>query len=281
MSHPTPRTVAELTDAVLSGAYGPDPEDLSVTSAFWLYHTTRLAGGEVTYHNRYLVLRVGHSFGSCSFEAGELAPDFCENASGYTLGTLLRHESTPVRVAALDAYLSRVRPHREADEAEPVALPTGTPEERAQARDASIAALLDIEPGAKVALIGVVNPLVAAIRERGGVCLPCDLNLRTTQWGDQVSDDMTEVLEEADAVVATGMTLSNGSFDRILGHCRDRGVPLVVYAQTGSAVARAFLSGGVTALNAEPFPFSQFSADSTVMYRYRADRPVRTDGDGS
>ncbi|MFE0130301.1 Rossmann-like domain-containing protein [Streptomyces sp. NPDC059037] len=272
MSRPeprTPRSVAELTEAVLSGAYGPDPEDLSVTSAFWLYNTTRLAGGDVTYHNHYLLLRVGTAFGACSFEAGELAPDFCENASGHTLGKLLRAESTPVRVAALDAYLAQVNPHRDDARAERVMLPTGTPEVRAKARDASIAGLLDITPGAKVALIGVVNPLVAAIRERGGVCLPCDLNLRTTQWGDEVTDDMTEVLREADAVVATGMTLSNGTFDLILAHCREHEVPLVVYAQSGSAVARAFLPGGVTGLNAEPFTFSQFSADETPMYRYR------------
>lgn len=270
MSPPLPRTVAELTHAVLSGAYGPDPEDLAVTSAFWLYHTTRLAGSQATYHNHYMLLRVGRSYGACSFEAGELVPDICENASGHTLGTLIRHESVPVRVAALDAYLAHVRPHREAADAEPVTLPTGTPEVRARARDAAIAELLDIEPGAKVALVGVVNPLVAAVRERGGVCLPCDLNLRTTQWGERITDDMTEVLREADAVVATGMTLSNGTFDLILGHCREQGVPLLVYAQTGSSVARTFLASGVTGLNAEPFPFSQFSAEPTRMYRYRA-----------
>ncbi|WP_055697913.1 MULTISPECIES: Rossmann-like domain-containing protein [Streptomyces] len=272
MSHPAPRTVAELTDAVLAGAHGPDPAGLTVTSAFWLYNTTRLAGGDVTYHNHYLLLRVGDSFGACSFEAGELAPDFCENASGQPLDKLLRDESAPVRTAALDAYLARVRPHRDADDAERVLLPAGTPEVRAEARDAAIAGLLDLAPGARVALIGVVNPLVAAIRERGGVCLPCDLNLRTTAWGDPVTDDMTEVLARADAVVATGMTLSNGTFDLILRHCVEHGVPLTVYAQSGSAVARAFLGAGVTGLNAEPFTFSQFSADVTPMYRYRAPR---------
>ncbi|SCK59328.1 DUF364 domain-containing protein [Streptomyces sp. WMMB 322] len=271
MPYPKPHTVAELTEGILKGAYGPDPKDVTVTSAFWLYHTTRLAGGDVTYHNHYLLLRVGESFGACSFEAGEVSPDFCENASGFTLETLLRSESASVRIAALDAYLSRVRPHREAGDAEQVTLPTGTPEIRARARDAAIAGLLDLEPGAKVALIGVVNPLIEAIRDRGGVCLPCDLNLRTTQWGEPVSDDMTEVLEQADAVVATGMTLGNGTFDLILEHCRQNDVPLVVYAQTGSAVARAFLSSGVTALSAEAFPFSQFSADATVLYRYRAE----------
>ena len=270
MSHTTPQTVAELTDAVLSGTHGPDPADAVVTSAFWLYHTTRLAGSKDTYHTHYLLLRVGRSFGACSFEAGELTPDFCENASGRTLDTLLRHESTPVRVAALDAYLSAAMPHREAGNAEAVTLPSGTPETRARARDAAIAGLLDVAPGAKVALIGVVDPLVAAIRGRGGVCLPCDFNLRRTRWGDPVTDDMTEVLAAADAVVATGMTLSNGTFDLVLEHCRDHGTPLVVYAQTGSSVVRAFLPAGVTALSAEPFPFSQFSAEPTCLYRYRA-----------
>ncbi|KUL50835.1 MULTISPECIES: Rossmann-like domain-containing protein [unclassified Streptomyces] len=270
MSHPAPQTVAELTEAVLAGAHGPDPAELTVTSAFWLYNTTRLAGGDVTYHNHYLLFRVGDAFGACSFEAGELGPEFCENASGQPLAKLLRHESAPVRTAALDAYLARVRPHRDAPDAERVMLPTGTPEVRAEARDAAVAGLLDIAPGAKVALIGVVNPLVAAIRERGGVCLPCDLNLRATAWGDPVTDDMTEVLAAADAVVATGMTLSNGTFDLILRHCVEHGTPLAVYAQSGSAVARAFVGSGVTALNAEPFTFSQFSADATPMYRYRA-----------
>lgn len=275
---PQPRTVAELTDDVLTGvhgpAYGSDPRDLTVTSAFWLHHTTRLAGSPATYHNHYLLLRVGDSFGACSFEAGELAPGFCENASGHTLDKLLRDESTPVRIAALDAYLAQAQPYREAAGAEPVTLPTGTPEVRARARDAAIAELLDLAPGDKVALIGVVNPLVAAIRERGGVCLPCDLNLRMTQWGERVTDDMTEVLGEADAVVATGMTLSNGTFDLILEHCAERGTPLVVYAQSGAAVARAFLGAGVTGLSAEPFPFSQFSADPTLLYRYRAGERV-------
>ncbi|MEU0368934.1 DUF364 domain-containing protein [Streptomyces sp. NPDC006283] len=267
-----PHSVPELQQAVLDGAYGPPPQELSVTSAFWLHHTTRLAGSQVTYRNHYLILRSGDAFGACSFEPGDLAPGFCADASGHTLDHLIGHESPAVRIAALDAYLARAQPHRSAATAETVTLPTGTPETRAQARDAAVAGLLDIPAGAKVALIGVVNPLVAAIREQGGVPLPCDLNLRTTNWGDYVTDDMTQVLTAADAVVATGMTLGNGTFDIILEHCRKHEIPLVLYAQTGSAVARAFLGTGVTALSAEPFPFSQFSADETALYRYRAEQ---------
>ncbi|MFC8278022.1 Rossmann-like domain-containing protein [Streptomyces sp. NPDC057271] len=267
------RSVDALIEAVLAGRHGPVPSELVATSVFWLHHGTRLAGGDTTYLNQYVLVRLGGSFGGCAFEAGEIVPSICRDFSGAPLDVLLREAPRPLRIAALDAYLSETRPHRvagEAGDAEAVTLPAGTPEVRARARDAAVAGLLDIERGARIGLIGVVNPLVAAIRERGGEPLPCDFNLRATQWGDPVTADMHEVLERADAVVATGMTLSNGSFDTVLERCRARGIALIVYAQTGSAVARAFLGSGVTALSAEPFPFSQFSAEETTLYRYRA-----------
>jgi hypothetical protein len=266
-------TVDDLVAEVLGARRGPDPATLTATSVFWVHHGTRLAGGNTTYRNQYLLVRVGSAFGACAFEHGEFTPEVCAESSGQPLDRLLTDSRLPLRVAALDAYLGSVAPHRDAA-AEALALPTGAPEVRARARDAAIAGLLDVPAGAKVALIGVVNPLVAAIRDRGAECLPCDYNLTTTQWGDPVTSVMDEVLDVADAVVATGMTLSNGTFDVILRRCRDRDVPLVVYAQSGSAVVREFLGGGVTALSAEPFPFSQFSAEPTFLHRYRAN-PVR------
>ncbi|MBW0105010.1 Rossmann-like domain-containing protein [Pseudonocardia sp. KRD291] len=263
-------TVDALFGEVLDGRHGEPPETLTATSVFWLGHGTRLAGGQVTYRNHYVLVRCGRAFGAAAVGAGVLDPVACQDASGSSIADLLGDAPYPLRIAALDAYLGRQRPFRDDPVPEPVTLPDGTPEERAVARDAAVAGLLDVPAGAKVALIGVVNPLVAAIRERGAQCLPCDLDLRTTQWGEPVSDSADEVIDAADAVVATGMTLSNATFDPILARCRDRGVPLTVYAQTGSAVARAFLGDGVAALSAEPFPFSQFSAEPTRLYRYRA-----------
>lgn len=263
-----------LVDEVLAGLIGPPPTTMAVTSVFWLSHGSRLAGSDTSYRNHYVVARVGPSFGACSITVDAIDPATCHSASGSAVDVLLRDKTQPLlQFAVLDAYLAAIRPHRDDPDAEPVTLPAGTPEQRAHARDAAIADLLDIAPGAKVALIGVVNPLVAAIRERGGECLPCDLTLRTTQWGDRIAESSDEVLDAADVVVATGMTLANNTFDRILARCRARGVPLILYAQTGSAVARTFLGAGVTALSAEPFPFSQFSADPTQLYRYRASAP--------
>jgi len=265
-------TVADLTAAVLAGSRGPSPADVNITSAFWLHHTTRLPGADVTYRNYYVLLRVGEVFGACSFEAGELDPSYCSDTSGRTLADVLTSDDPlPVRIAALDAYLAAVEPHHRAANAEEIIVPAGTPDVRARARDAAVAGLLEVADGTKVALIGVVNPLVDAITDRGGVCLPCDFNLRETASGLPVSRDMIEVADAADAVVATGMTLSNGSFDVLLTRCREQSKPLAIYAQTGSAVARAFLGDGVTALSAEPFPFSQFSSRPSSLYRYRTE----------
>ncbi|MEY4576373.1 MAG: hypothetical protein RL701_1076 [Pseudomonadota bacterium] len=261
----------ELFQAVLDGKLGPAPSELIATSAFWLCHTTRLAGSSATYLNHYVLLRSGGSFGAASFALGDVDTSYCAKTSGLSLADIMRGEAPlPVRVAALDAYLAETTPHRATSGAEVVALPAGRPEEKARARDNAIAELLELRAGQRVALIGVVNPLIAAIEARGGRCLPCDFNLRVTNWNQPVAHAMEEVLAKADAVVATGMTLANGTFNRILAHCRTLRLPLVIYAQTGSAIARSFLGSGVTALCAEPFPFSQFSADQTMLYRYRA-----------
>jgi uncharacterized protein (DUF4213/DUF364 family) len=123
----------------------------------------------------------------------------------------------------------------------------------------------------RVGLIGVVNPLVDAIRAHGGICLPCDFNMERTADGTEVVKDMALVLAQADLVIAAGMTLSNGSFDEILSATRLRNIPLIVYAQTGSAIVPRFLGDGVAAVSAEPFPFSQFSADPTPIHLYRAE----------
>lgn len=265
----TTHSVADLIATVhehlgTQGGTGP-----IARSVFAVQHGTRLASGSALYRNQYVLVRVEGAFGGCALEAHELDPALPE-LSGRPVRELLEHPSLPVRTAVLDAWLAARRPHRTDPGARAVVLPAGTPDERAQARDAAVADLLPIREGQRVALIGVVNPLVGALRERGARVLPCDLAMTETQWGEPVSHDMHEVLGEADAVIATGMTIGNGTFDAIRRRCLDRGIPLGVYAQSAPAVAREFLGRGVTALSAEQFPFSQFSAEPTALHVYGA-----------
>jgi uncharacterized protein (DUF4213/DUF364 family) len=94
--------------------------------------------------------------------------------------------------------------------------------------------------------------------------------MKETQWGEKIEKDMEKVLNIADNVICTGMTLSNGTFNRILECVLEKNIPLTVYAQTGSSIIAQFIGRGVTSLVAEPFPFSQFNAGITQLYCYKA-----------
>lgn len=261
--------IGELINEVLQGKFKIDPQTLIVVGAFWVRQSTQFPGAQQKYRNYYLLLRVGKAFGGCCIEQNQVDSEVAEQLSGKTVGELLEDPRLPVRIAALDAYLATAFPHHESD-ATLLRLPYGTPVERAVARDNAIVGLLDIEEGQKVGLIGVVNPIVDAIHRRKAHCLPCDFNMDRTAQGLEVLKDMQPVLAEADLIIATGMTLSNGSFDEIVKATRQRDIPLLIYAQTGSAVFPQFLGRGVTAISAEPFPYSQFSAEPTSLYLYQA-----------
>lgn len=262
-----PMTVSGLHEAAMDGSLGEKPCKRFATGASYIYQTTQFPSSETKYHNYYLLLRVESYFGACSHSPDQLDVNIAEELSGKPLDICMSDARLPAKVAALDAYLGVTFPHAEYCD-RIIDLPAGTPIERANLRDRCIADAANIGRGMKIALIGVVNPLIAAIKKRGGICLPCDLQLKETQWGEPVEKDMEQVLDAADAVICTGMTLSNGTFDRIVKRTGERNIPLTVYAQTGSAIAAGFVGNGVTALIAEPFPFSQFSAGITQLYYY-------------
>ena len=263
--------VDSLITRVLQGQYELDAHQCFVAGAFAVRQFTKFPGASHRYRNFYLLLRVGSAFGGCCVEAEQLDKIDTESLAGINLANLLECAALPVRIAALDAYFALLKPHRDQPQATRVELPQGTPYERAIARDRAIVSLQAVEADENVGLIGVVNPIVEEIEKRGAQCLPCDFNMTRTSTGINVTRDMDPVLRRADRLIVTGMTLSNGSFDTILQAAKERNIPLLVYAQTGSAIAPQFLGSGVSAVCAEPFPYSQFSAEPSSIYLYRAD----------
>lgn len=261
------KTVSELRESILAGNFQPPSKGFLVSGASYIYQTSKLPGADMIYENYYLLIRVEAHFGVCCHTADQLEREVAGQLSGKCVWDVISDERLPIQIAAMDAYLGNLFPHIERC-TKAVELPQGTTMQRAEIRDALVAETAKIEADQKVALIGVVNPLVAAIRERGGICLPCDFNMEKTQWGDPVEKDMEKVLERADNVICTAMTLGNGTFDRILECCKERAIPLTVYAQTGSSVVAQFLGNGVTGLVAETFPLSQFSPYPTTIYQY-------------
>ncbi|MFI6843055.1 DUF364 domain-containing protein [Kitasatospora sp. NBC_00085] len=262
-----------ITERARAGAYGPDPAEQRIALAFTTAQAVRHPGRARGYRNEVLGLRLGAAVGSCAVEPGELPADALTDSVGATVDDLLGHPLTPVRVAALDAYLMHCRPHTPAHGARPVTVPAGGSLQKSRARARAVAGLLPLAAVRRVLVVGVVNSLLEQLRSSGVEYVPCDLKGGTTEWGEPVEADARARLDDCDAILASGMTLGNGTIDPLLTHARATGKPLVLFAQTGSAVLPRLLGHGVSAVSAEPYPFFWLDGGPTVLHLYGGDRP--------
>ncbi|WP_225804171.1 Rossmann-like domain-containing protein [Streptomyces sp. NK15101] len=264
----TDSSYEDLVARVLAGGFGPDPRTRRISVAFTTRQAVRHEGRGSGYRNEVLSLRLAEAVGSCAVEPGELPDGAVEDCVGADVARLLEHELLPVRVAALDAYLMHALPHGPAHGARPCPLPAGTSLEKSRARAEAVVELIDAAPGATVLVVGVVNSLLEALRARGLSYVPCDLKGGTTEWGEPVRTDALAELERCDVVLASGMTLGNGSFEPLRRHAQRRGIPLVMFAQTGSAVLPRLIGAGVSAVCAEPYPFFWLDGGPGTVHRY-------------
>ncbi|TJZ41419.1 hypothetical protein FCH28_36895 [Streptomyces piniterrae] len=277
---PTPRltsweSLAALQQAVTEGELGPDPRSLRVSTAFATSQAVRHDGRGRGYRNEVLSLRLGAAVGSCAAEPGGLPESAVEDAVGAEVAALLAHPLPVVRIAALDAYLMHIAPHTPGFGARPVALPAGSSLEKSRARAGSVVELLagcGLPAGARVLVVGVVNSLLEALRSRGLRYVPCDLKGGQTEWGEPVETDAPAALGRCDAVLASGMTLGNGTFEPLRARAAADGLPLVMFAQTGSAVLPRFLGAGVHAVCAEPYPFFWLDGGPGTIHHYGGSR---------
>ncbi|MCI2422372.1 DUF364 domain-containing protein [Saccharopolyspora sp. K220] len=260
----TPHSVADLTDQILDGWFGDHDAEISV--AFLTQQGVRHAKRARSYRNHVLSLRIEDAVGSCAVESGALPEDVVLDCVGAPVRELLHSPLLPVRVAALDAYLQWLRPHRQ--HAEEVVIGRGNSLQKSLHRAKSVVDLLPMAAGRRVLVIGVVNSLLHHLRERGNTYVACDYKGGETEWGDPVTTDAASALADCDAVLASGMVVGNGTFQPLLDHARETGKPLVMFAQSASGILPHFLGSGVTAISAEPYPFFWLDGGPSAIYRY-------------
>ncbi|MEU0117925.1 DUF364 domain-containing protein [Streptomyces bobili] len=258
----------DLVDRVRAGALGPDPASRRIAVAFTTRQAVRHEGRGTGYRNEVLSLRLAEAVGSCAVEPGELPDSALDDCVGADVAHLLEHPLLPVRVAALDAYLLHVTPHTPEHGARPVPLPAGSSLDKSRARARAVVELLDLPAGATVLVVGVVNSLLEALRHRGLQYLPSDLKGGTTEWGEPVLTDALAAADRCDALLVSGMTLGNGTFEPLRRHAQTHGKQLVAFAQTGSAVLPHLLHHGVSAVCAEPYPFFWLDGGPGTVHRY-------------
>ncbi|GAA3763295.1 Rossmann-like domain-containing protein [Salinactinospora qingdaonensis] len=272
----TVHDLAPLTAAARAGHLGPDPASLPVSVGFLTQQGARHAHRGRGYRNHVLSLRVAEAVGSCAVEPGEVDDGVALDCVGRCVAELLEHPAAAVRVAVLDAYLMHARPHATAAEA--VTIPAGTSLHKSLRRAELVVDLLPLPPGRTVLVVGVVNSLLHHLRERGLSYVACDYGGGFTEWGEPIVDDAMAAVEDCDAILASGMTVGNATFWPLLAHARRTGRPLVVFAQTGSAILPHLLDSGLTALSAEPYPFFWLDGGPTTIYRYRRPTPAPIPG---
>ncbi|MET9859565.1 DUF364 domain-containing protein [Streptomyces smyrnaeus] len=265
-------TYGELAARARAGELGPDPAAQRISVAFTTRQAVRHDGRGTGYRNEVLSLRLAEAVGSCAVEPGTLSDSALDDCAGADVARLLDHPLLPVRVAALDAYLAHISPHTPGNGARPVPLPAGTSLEKSRARARAVVELLELPPGATVLVVGVVNSLLEALRARELGYVPCDLKGGVTEWNETVATDALSEAERCDALLVSGMTLGNGTFEPLRQHALQNGKQLVMFAQTGSAVLPRFLGSGVSAVCAEPYPFFWLEGGPGTVHRYRADR---------
>ncbi|QLY28072.1 hypothetical protein H0264_21995 [Nocardia huaxiensis] len=268
-----PGSLDELIAWTRAGKLGLEPAAVTTAAAFLTLHSTRHAGRNQQYRNEILSIRVGAAVGSCAFEPDDRADhaSAVDECVGVSIAELLEHRLRTVRIAALDAYLMHAHPHPEAGgrRAAPVLVRGESSLAKSQTRASGV---IDLLPAGTrtVLVIGVVNSLLAQLRSREVDYIPCDLAGGVTEWGEPVHTSSSEVSRPYDALLVTGMCLGNDSFDELLKHARRQRIPMVMFAQTGSAVLPWFLGEtGLVAVAAEPYPFFSLDGGPSTHFHYR------------
>ena len=268
MTNHSAKSLAECIELALSGQYGIPPDKHFVSVAFMVKQFTRHAGRQTVYQNRFICIRSGMHVGICYVEENQIPTSKLGECLGQPLSQMMEHDLLPIRVAALDAYMGDIFPHKYSL-AKPILIPEGNSSRKSLIRAASVIDMMDLQPGEKVAVIGAVNSLIKAIRDKKAICLPCDFSGVPTEDGDTVTRNMWDVIAQADKVLATGMTLGNGTFEPLLDYVNHHEKLLTVFAQTGSAVFPHLMGMSFINLCAEPFPFFSLYGYENTCYQYR------------
>jgi hypothetical protein len=111
-----------------------------------------------------------------------------------------------------------------------------------------------------VVMVGAVGSVLAELAERGIATSAVDMDpdvIGETLAGATVlgADRGLELIERSDAAVITGMALTTETTDLLLAAARSSGTEVVMFCQTGSNFAPAYLEESVAAIVTETYPF--------------------------
>lgn len=128
----------------------------------------------------------------------------------------------------------------------------------------------------KIGLLGSAGSIIKEISERDWSCRATDMCpdiVGKKQSGIIVENYLnnSEILEESDAVIVTGMAISTNTLGNIINEKNRKKKVMLVYAETGSNFASEYIKLGVDVVVAEPFPFYIFNLPSKLLIYRKGD----------
>ncbi len=203
------------------------------------------------------------------------------NILGKSLEALISSEGqdTAVRIAALDAAVASARRRVSAMqgvECESLRI-SGSVRHKAEARSTLVArecARL-VPPGSTAGLIGYSGQIEHELSTLFSI-QSFDLDPQiigyntpsgfTVRHGDEIYG-----CDQLSGLVATAMTLVTETLDQLLDLAAAKGIPLIIYAQTGANLGPLLVTAGVDTVIAEHIPFYNFEGSSTITVSRRRD----------
>lgn len=125
----------------------------------------------------------------------------------------------------------------------------------------------------RVVNVGVVGNFIRSLVDRGVDVAATDMD--ESLIGRSISgtiveggDSTLQRVSSSDLALVTGMTLTNGTFDKIYEVAKESGTKVVMFNETGANLGESLCRLGVDCVISEPFPFYIFQGQSQIdIYR--------------
>jgi hypothetical protein len=252
---PRSPTIEDFTRVALAYRDALGPTDITVECITTIKEHACIAGNDQLYNDPYFVVQLAGGMRGCCFGFPADCQLDVRSFVGKSAFAALDDAPDFLGVCLLDAIFHEINRIEgiSPDDSVPY---HGTAAQNGRQQARVVADLAHVAPGARVALIGVVEDIVRELLDRAAIPLLADLYLaEESVCGLTVGDDAGSLITEADAVIMTGNTLKTRTLDTLLAQASARGTRTVVFAMSGASIAPRYRAFGADAVTTERFPY--------------------------
>lgn len=243
--------------------------DVLVDAVIFISERARVTVNGHIYTDPYVLVQMsGGTQGACFAYPGDIVITEADALIGRPVWEIFDQASDCLKVALLDAIYAALN---KTDGLRPKVREYvyGPAAEKSRLRAEVMGNLIQLKPGMRLCMIGVIEDIVRVALESGAEVRLFDHYLAgETFLGQPVLRDAVDELKMADRVLLTGNAIKTRTMATILRQCVEFRIPTVVYAMSGANLAPHYLAFGARAVTCERFPYYWYSHLESVIDVY-------------